>query len=333
MIELPEQFVETMRRELGCEAGEALCLALDAAPTVSLRINTRKTTSEPYAGERIPWSRDGRYLRSVPSSRSTPRCMPEPTTCRSRRRSSSAISSPRSRCRGMRTGHVCRTGRQDDHILDTRRLRRACRRQRNKPHPLAGSCRQRKTLGTGQCLGHEQRAAPCGGIRRVVRRSGRRCPVLGRRHVPQDGRGAHGVDPRAAETCAARQREILAEAWRTLRPGGILLYSTCTFNRTEDEDVVAWAQSQWHDMLEPMSDIECPDAWGIARSRIGAFQTFRFMPHSARGEGFFAAAARKRATAARLRIVHAPSRGAGYSPLRTSAPQRSCSAGSQSPMR
>ena len=115
--------------------------------------------------------------------------------------------------------------------------------------------------------------------------------------------------------------------------GGILLYSTCTFNRTEDEDVVAWAQSQWHDMLEPMSDIECPDAWGIARSRIGAFQTFRFMPHSARGEGFFAAAARKRATAARLRIVHAPSRGAGYSPLRTSAPQRSCSAGSQSPMR
>ena len=66
MIELPEQFVETMRRELGCEAGEALCLALDAAPTVSLRINTRKTTSEPYAGERIPWSRDGRYLSQRP---------------------------------------------------------------------------------------------------------------------------------------------------------------------------------------------------------------------------------------------------------------------------
>ena len=38
--------------------------------------------------------------------------------------------------------------------------------------------------------------------------------------------------------CAARQEEILREAWRALKPGGTLLYSTCTFNRDEDEGVL-----------------------------------------------------------------------------------------------
>ena len=35
--------------------------------------------------------------------------------------------------------------------------------------------------------------------------------------------------------CAVRQAEILREAWKTLRPGGLLIYSTCTFNRLENE--------------------------------------------------------------------------------------------------
>jgi 16S rRNA C967 or C1407 C5-methylase (RsmB/RsmF family) len=40
--------------------------------------------------------------------------------------------------------------------------------------------------------------------------------------------------PSNVEMCAARQRRILADSWDALRPGGILVYSTCTINRTEN---------------------------------------------------------------------------------------------------
>lgn len=97
--------------------------------------------------------------------------------------------------------------------------------------------------------------------------------------------------------CAERQRGILREAWRALRPGGLLLYSTCTFNVTENEGVLrefsAWADGQ----TEPAERVPADTAWGIACGTEGDFQTFRFYPHRIEGEGFFAAAVRKRAGA------------------------------------
>lgn len=51
--------------------------------------------------------------------------------------------------------------------------------------------------------------------------------------------------------CAARQRRILSDVLSALRPGGLLVYSTCTFNRFEDEDNVAWiASEQGFEVLE-----------------------------------------------------------------------------------
>ena len=93
--------------------------------------------------------------------------------------------------------------------------------------------------------------------------------------------------------CASRQDAILREAWRALRPGGTLLYSTCTFNRTEDEGslerFLAWAG----DEVAEAGEFPLAEEWGILGGRVGAFRTFRFFPHRAEGEGFFAAVARK----------------------------------------
>ena len=46
--------------------------------------------------------------------------------------------------------------------------------------------------------------------------------------------------PQLIDSCATLQRDILANAWRALRGGGVLFYSTCTFNRREDEENLAY---------------------------------------------------------------------------------------------
>lgn len=117
--------------------------------------------------------------------------------------------------------------------------------------------------------------------------------------VPCSGEGMFRKDPVAVDEwsvenvdiCWRRQRRILSDIWPSLKPGGILIYSTCTFNREEDEDNVAWiARELGAEVLEVSAD----DAWGITGNLIGQdFPVYRFLPHKTKGEGFFLAALRK----------------------------------------
>lgn len=94
----------------------------------------------------------------------------------------------------------------------------------------------------------------------------------------------------AVEMCAARQRRIVADTWPALCPGGILVYSTCTFSHAENEDNVAWI-AETFDCED--AGIQIPETWGIETVQAGGISCFRFRPHRIEGEGFFAAAIRK----------------------------------------
>jgi NOL1/NOP2/fmu family ribosome biogenesis protein len=86
--------------------------------------------------------------------------------------------------------------------------------------------------------------------------------------------------------CAERQREILSSAWTALKPGGLMIYSTCTYNEQEDELMVDFIKDTLGAELLPM-DID--SSWGITDSGRG----LHFYPHKTRGEGLFIAALRK----------------------------------------
>jgi NOL1/NOP2/fmu family ribosome biogenesis protein len=95
--------------------------------------------------------------------------------------------------------------------------------------------------------------------------------------------------PRAVERCAARQRRILADVWPSLKEGGILIYSTCTYNKQENEENLTWFSSLYG--VEFLS-VNVPDEWGIVQSHDNA-TGYRFFPHRVRGEGFFMSVLRK----------------------------------------
>ena len=90
--------------------------------------------------------------------------------------------------------------------------------------------------------------------------------------------------------CASLQRDILANAVEMLAPGGYLIYSTCTFNTSEDEDNALWAAETYG--LEPI-DTGLAGKYGIRGQAKGEIPCLRFMPGFTRGEGLFAAVFRK----------------------------------------
>lgn len=91
--------------------------------------------------------------------------------------------------------------------------------------------------------------------------------------------------PETVEMCARRQAEILASAAKLLRPGGRLVYSTCTFAPQEDEDAVAAFLEAHPDFVPEPADAPWFTQSGPAM--------YRLWPHKLLGEGHFAAVLRK----------------------------------------
>lgn len=115
-------------------------------------------------------------------------------------------------------------------------------------------------------------------------------PCSGEGMMRKDQTARDQWSPGLVAQCAMLQKEILDDAVRALKPGGILIYSTCTFNTSENEDNVRYLV-ETHG-LEPL-DLEFPEEWGIGAQLNSPYPSLRFMPHLTRGEGLFAAVLRK----------------------------------------
>ena len=118
--------------------------------------------------------------------------------------------------------------------------------------------------------------------------------------VPCSGEGMFRKDEGAVaewsvqnvENCRQLQREIVEEAWQCLEPGGLLIYSTCTFNAKENEENVAWICENLGAEALPV-DIKAE--WGIRESLVKDINlpVCRFIPGCTQGEGLFMAVLRK----------------------------------------
>lgn len=92
--------------------------------------------------------------------------------------------------------------------------------------------------------------------------------------------------------CQERQRKILRDIWPCLRAGGLLIYSTCTFNVHEDEENVQWIKNELGAEIVPVT---VPEQWQITGSLLDSFKepVYRFIPGTTPSEGLFMAVLRK----------------------------------------
>ena len=115
-------------------------------------------------------------------------------------------------------------------------------------------------------------------------------PCSGEGMMRKDDFAIEQWSPKLVSECSVRQQSIVANLWDFLRPGGIMIYSTCTFNTAENEEIIQWLIDEYG--AEP---IAVPlDFEGI----LGAmgnhdFPACRFVPGAVRGEGLFMAMLRK----------------------------------------
>lgn len=112
--------------------------------------------------------------------------------------------------------------------------------------------------------------------------------------APCSGEGLFRKDPASMEHwsedhvnfCADRQKRILSAATSLLAPGGVLLYSTCTFSKSENIDNAEWIRKQ--SSLESL-ELSIPSDWGVQTVHQNGTFGYQCYPHLVRGEGFFLA--------------------------------------------
>lgn len=329
---LPEKFVERIVRDLGETDAAALCRALDAPSPVSVRLNAAKQTPDPQVLQgvagRVSWCDDGRYLAQRPqftldsdfhagayyvqeaASQFVGHLLRDTPTAG--RRVLDMCAAPG----GKTTLYATLTG--------TEGLVVANEIDRGRVGVLADNVRKWGTGNVVVTTCEPSRVADFEAWFDIVAVD---APCSGEGMFRKDMLSRAEWSEGNVKLCAARQDAILREAWRALKPGGTLLYSTCTFNRDENEgtlerliarvgDEVAEAGERLaqvgSEAIERVSGagtglgaradqetaadargVSAEEAWGIVCGHVGAFRTYRFYPHRARGEGFFVAVARK----------------------------------------
>jgi 16S rRNA C967 or C1407 C5-methylase (RsmB/RsmF family)/NOL1/NOP2/fmu family ribosome biogenesis protein len=287
---LPLAFVRRVINDLGVAEGEALCQALEGESPVSIRLNPAKDRVAPSA-HRVPWSTQGYYLSTRPSFTLDPDF----------HAGRYYVQEASSQFVGHILSHI--KGVQGCRLLDM------CAAPGGKTTLYASLVGVDGLVVANEAVRNRVSALVdnvckwgLGNVAVTVDDSSGYQRLEGWFDVvavdaPCSGEGMFRKAEQARQEwsesnvtmCAQRQLAILRNAWQALRPGGTLIYSTCTFNFVENEGVLRAFASEFAGQTTSLPPLPVQSEWGIVTGNEGHFQTFRFYPHRVEGEGFFVA--------------------------------------------
>ena len=304
MVNLPADFVAETRRIMGDERFNRFLGAFEEDAPVSVRMNTSNCQLSTADGQlsQVPWCTEGFYLDERPQFTFDPLLH---AGCYYVQEASS-----------MFVTHVLRT------VLRSEFIQRAaldmCAAPGGKSTAIRNVLPQDCVLVSNEPMGNRAQillenitkwGAPNSIVTNNYPRDFRRAKLkfdIILCDVPCSGEGMFRKDPAAigewspqhVEKCWQLQREIVADAWECLNPGGLFIYSTCTYHTKENEENIQWLLDHYD---AEVLDIPIDPAWGITGSLLEGFSApvYRFIPGITRGEGLFVCALRKAGDAGR----------------------------------
>lgn len=289
---LPIEFVSRTRSLLGSEYAD-FERALEAEPPVSIRLNPRK----PVAGlfpdtEQVPWCSSGRYLPARPSFTLDPlfhagayyvqeaSSMFLEQAVRQYAGDSPLVCLDLCAAPGGKSTHLCSLLPEGSVVVSNEVVR-------SRANILSENIAK---WGYPESIVTNAEPRELGRFTHLFDLILTDVPCSGEGMFRKDPASRAEWSPANVHLCAERQRQILSDIWGALKPGGLLVYSTCTYNTEEDEDAIHYIIEQLG--AEPLV-IPTDSAWQITGSLRDSLPVYRFFPHKTRGEGFFLAALRK----------------------------------------
>ena len=283
-----------MRHELGDEA-ESLFEALDSVSPVSVRLNTHKWSGEEF-GEAVPWCRWGRYLSERPQFTTD---IPFAAGAYYVQEAGSQFIDyilQSEKTEGVRILDMCAAPGGKTTLYSTlvgqKGLVVANEYVRNRANILADNIRK---WGLGNVVVTNNDPSHIAAFEQWFDIVAVDAPCSGEGMFRKDSGAVEEWSPKNVQECVARQCEILDDVWDALKPGGVLVYSTCTFNQEENEQNVKWIIEELGAELLP---IAYDPTWGIVEGNPG----YHFYPHKVKGEGLYMCALRKLGAPAAFRM-------------------------------
>ena len=290
-MELNGKFVERTRALFGEERYGRFVQALETEPVVSIRFNGRKMEADSSLNA-VPWASAGRYLGARPVFTADPLFH---AGCYYVQEASSMFVEQVVRQyldRPVRALDLCAApGGKSTLLLSL--LPQGSMLVSNEPVPLRAQILAENVTKWGNAASLVTRNEPAdfAPFRNFFDFILVDAPCSGEGMFRKDSYAVEQWSVSNVEQCAKRQREIVADIWESLRPGGLMVYSTCTFNREENEDCVEWIASE---LGAEVLKLEISDEWNITGSlTTEGLPVYRFIPGYTAGEGLFLAVLRK----------------------------------------
>ena len=290
-MELSVDFIEQTKKLFGEERYSRFEEGLSEEPVVSVRVNPRKHGAE-FTAPTVKWASDAYYLDSRPSFTADPLfhagCyyVQEASSMFLEQVFRQYVNEP------VRVLDLCAApGGKSTHALSL--LPEGSLFVANEPLPQRASVLAENIIkwGVPATMVTRNEPADFSPFREFFDMIIVDAPCSGEGMFRKDARAVAMWSTANVKTCVARQRTILSDIWDSLRPGGLLVYSTCTFNVHEDEEMVAWIRDELGAEVLPITT--SPD-WEVTGNLTNDdAPVYRFIPGHTRGEGFFLALLRK----------------------------------------